>query len=88
MPPERRPVIPPAVQRRVDVLRAWRAEAARRLALDVSLVLPQRLLDKVAEAAPRDLAGLEQVEGLRRWRVREVGGEILAVLRGAPGLSR
>ena len=85
-PRERPPVVTPATRRRVEALRTWRLEAARRLALDVSLVLPQRLLDKVAEADPRDLEGLARVEGLRRWRVSELGGEMLAVLR-APGLS-
>jgi ribonuclease D len=86
-PRERPPVVTPAVKRRVDALRAWRAEAAPRLALDVSLVLPQRLLDRVAEAAPRDRAGLERVEGLRRWRVEELGGEILRALQGADAVS-
>ena len=73
----------PAVKRRVEALRAWRAEAGRRLALDVSIVLPQRLLEKVAEAPPRDEAGLELIEGVRRWRVRALGPEILGVLRRA-----
>ena len=86
-PRERPPAVAPAVKRRVDALRAWRAGAGKRLALDVSLVLPQRLLDKVAEAAPRDLAGLEQVDGLRHWRVRELGGEMLRVLQSADGVS-
>jgi ribonuclease D len=83
VPRDQRPVVPPAVSRRVEALRAWRIEAARRLALDVSLVLPQRLLEKVAEAAPRDAAGLAQVDGLRRWRLHELGDEILTVLRAA-----
>jgi ribonuclease D len=83
VPRDRPPAVSPAVSRRVQALRAWRADAAKRLALDVSVVLPQRLLDKVAEAAPSDLAGLERVEGLRRWRVEALGGEILHALRAA-----
>ena len=68
-PRVRPPVVPPAVKRRVEALRAWRAQAAaRRLALDVSLVLPQRLLDKVAEAAPRDPRRSD------RWRACGAGG--------------
>jgi ribonuclease D len=84
LPRDRPPVLAPAVKRRVEALRAWRTQAAARLALDVSLVLPQRLLDKVAEAAPTDQATLEQVEGLRRWRVAELGDQILDALRRAP----
>lgn len=87
MPRERPPVVPPAMKRRVDALRAWRTEAAKRLAVDVSVVLPQRLLDKVAEAVPRDVEALERVEGLRRWRVSELGAEMLAVLRTAGNVS-
>jgi ribonuclease D len=68
------------VARRIDALRAWRAEAARRLALDASLLLPQRLLEKVAEEAPSDAEGLAKVEGLRPWRAQELGAEILRVL--------
>jgi ribonuclease D len=82
LPREQRPVIAPAVTRRIDALRAWRTDAAKRLALDVSLVLPQRLLEKVAEAAPSDAAGLGQVEGLRQWRVRELGAEMVRALMG------
>jgi ribonuclease D len=83
LPRDRPPAVAPAVKRRVDALRAWRLEAAKRLALDMSLVLPQRLLDRVAEAAPADLESLAGVEGLRQWRVRELGPEILDVLRRA-----
>lgn len=77
----RPPVPSEAVRRRVDALRKWRGEEAARLGVDVSVVLPQRLLDKVAEAAPRDLAGLAAIDGIRRWRVDALGAGILAVLR-------
>jgi hypothetical protein len=43
-------------------------------------VLPQRLLERVAEAAPRTLEDLAQVEGLRRWRVHALGASMLAAL--------
>jgi ribonuclease D len=75
-----RPNVSAATRKRIDALRAWRTEAGQRLALDVSIVLPQRLLEKVAEAAPADLDGLRQVEGIRRWRVETFGGEILKQL--------
>jgi ribonuclease D len=75
-----RPVVPEPVRRRVDALKAWRAERAKALGLDVSVVLPQRLIDKVAEKAPRDLEALRAVDGLRRWRVEQFGLALLAVL--------
>jgi ribonuclease D len=75
-----RPQVPPDVQRRAAALRRWRAERARTLELDVAVVLPQRLIDALAEAGPRDAAGLARVEGLRRWRSEAFGAEILAAM--------
>ena len=66
-----------AVARRVDQLKAWRAEEAARTGLDVSIVLPQRLVDRVAEAAPRSPAELAEVEGIRRWRVAAFGDALV-----------
>ena len=76
-----RPVVPDAAQRRVDRLKAWRTAKAVQLKLDVSVVLPQRLIDRLAEAAPRDAAGLDAVEGLRRWRVEAFGLELLRAIQ-------
>jgi ribonuclease D len=74
-----RPQVDEATKKRVEALKAWRAQKAAELAVDVSVVLPQRLLDKVAEAAPRERADLERVEGLRQWRVAEFGADLIAV---------
>ncbi|PYM36410.1 MAG: hypothetical protein DME17_10130, partial [Candidatus Rokuibacteriota bacterium] len=73
-----------AVRRRVQALRAWRAAAAERLALDPGVLLPGRLIERLAEAAPADLAALAAVEGLRRWRVQEFGPVLLAALAESP----
>jgi ribonuclease D len=75
-----RPVLPDPVQRRIERLRAWRARKAAELSLDVSVVLPQRLIDRLAHAGPRDARALGEIEGLRRWRAEAFGGELLAAL--------
>jgi len=77
-----RPVVSETTRRRIDALRTWRMAEAKRLALDVSVVLPQRLLERVAEVAPRAPADLEAVEGLRRWR-RQTFGEALVRVSAA-----
>jgi ribonuclease D len=82
MPVAPRPVVSEATRRRIDALRTWRTAEAKRLALDVAVVLPQRLLDRVAEAAPRTMSDLEAVEGLRRWR-RDTFGEALVRVSAA-----
>ena len=78
--PAPRPHVPAATRHRVEALRAWRAEAARDLGLDPGVLLPQRLIDRLAGDPPRDLSELEQVEGVRRWRVKLFGPELLRAL--------
>jgi ribonuclease D len=73
-------VVPEPVQRRVERLRAWRTRKAAELQVDVSVVLPQRLIDRLAQAGPRDARELSEVEGLRRWRREAFGAELLAAV--------
>jgi|JI10StandDraft_1071094.scaffolds.fasta_scaffold25977_3 ribonuclease D len=76
----RRIELPLSQQRRVSVLKEWRKAAAARVGLDISLVLPQRLIDRVAEVNPGSMDQLAAIEGLRRWRVEAFGPEILKLI--------
>ena len=76
----RRIELPLAQQRRVAALKEWRKAAAERIGLELSLVIPQRLIDKIAEANPGNLGELSAIEGLRRWRVEAFGEEILRAI--------
>ena len=78
-PAVRPPFVPDAVRRRIDALRRWRAAEAARLRLDVSVVLPQRLLERVAEANPTHPGNLQSIEGFRRWRVEAFGASMLSI---------
>lgn len=80
-----RPRVDHAVTRRIDALRAWRAEAAPRIGLEPGVVLPNRLIVAIAQAAPRSLAELEAVPGVRRWRTDTLGAELLAALAAVGG---
>jgi ribonuclease D len=75
-----RPHVPAVVRRRADALRTWRAAAARELAVDPGVLFPQRLIDRLAADPPKDLYALEQVDGLRRWRVKLFGLDLLKTL--------
>lgn len=79
----RKPRVYPAVERRVAALLAWRTEAAPRFGLDPGLLLPRRLIERLAETAPAQPSALEAVDGIRRWRINALGDEILATLRVA-----
>jgi ribonuclease D len=78
-----RPVVSEATRRRIDALRTWRAAEAARIAVDVSVVLPQRLLERVAEVDLRAPADLERVEGLRQWRRDAFGEALVRIARAA-----
>jgi ribonuclease D len=77
-----RPRIPGAVSRRIEALRKWRAAATQRIGLAPGVLLPNRLIGLIAEAAPRTIEALAAVEGVRRWRAETFGAEIIAALRG------
>jgi ribonuclease D len=80
IPRSPRPVVSTEVLQRTARLREWRTRRAAELKVEVSVVLPQRLIDRLAAAAPRDPSGLAAVEGLRRWRVDAFGDELLAAV--------
>ena len=76
--PSSQPPMPASARRRVDALRAWRGDQATRSQLDPSIVMSQRLLERLALAAPQTLVELAAIEGVRRWRVAEWGPALLA----------
>jgi ribonuclease D len=80
LPRRPRPVVAPGVSRRVEALRQWRADATVRVGLEPGVLLPNRLIVVIAEAAPRSPAALAAVEGVRRWRAEAFGAEIVAAL--------
>jgi ribonuclease D len=80
VPRSPRPVVPPEVLQRAACLKEWRTRRAAELKVEVSVVLPQRLIDRLAVAAPRDPSGLAAVEGLRRWRIDAFGDELIAAV--------
>jgi ribonuclease D len=75
-----RPSIPGAVSRRVEALRKWRAAATERVGLEPGVLLPNRLISVIAEAAPRSVDALVAVDGVRRWRAEQFGPELIAAL--------
>jgi ribonuclease D len=75
-----RPSPPAPVRRRAEALRAWRTAASGQLGLEPGLVLPQRLIDRLAADPPHDLQALAAVDGFRRWRAALFGPEVLGAL--------
>jgi ribonuclease D len=71
------PPLPASARRHMEALRAWRSAQATRSRLDPSIVMSQRLLERLAIAGPRTLGELAGVEGMRQWRVAEWGPALL-----------
>jgi ribonuclease D len=80
VPRSPRPVVSTEVLQRTARLKEWRTRRAAELKVEVSVVLPQRLIDRLAAAAPQDPPGLAAVEGLRRWRIDAFGDELIAAV--------
>jgi ribonuclease D len=66
---------------RLEALRLWRKQKASELGLQVGVVFPANLLENLAAAPPADKEQLANLPGMRQWRVREFGEEILPLLR-------
>jgi len=79
-PRQRSPRLSSRVPARVKVLRTWRDQMAANLQLNPALVLNRALIKAVAVDNPRDLSGLEKVEGMHQWQVEAFGEEILRTL--------
>ena len=70
-----------AAKSRLEALRRWRQERATQLNLHVGVVFPANVLENLAMAPPADIEELTGLPGMRRWRVREFGSEIVEILR-------
>jgi ribonuclease D len=65
----------------MEILKQWRLEKSRELNLHVGVVFPANLLENLAVTPPLDLDEFLNMSGMRRWRVREFGKEILQLLQ-------
>lgn len=82
-PRDRGAPLPAAARARVAALRTWRDAEAARSALDPAVVLSNRLIERIAVAAPATLDELAAVDDLRRWRLATWGPALLAAVTGS-----
>jgi ribonuclease D len=69
-----------AAKLRLEALRLWRQAKAKELGLHVGVVFPANLLENLAVLPPADLQDLSKISGMRQWRVREFGVEVLRLI--------
>jgi ribonuclease D len=67
-----------AARASIEALRTWRDKQAALSKIDPSIVMPQRLIERIATAQPKTLTELAAVDGVRQWRVAAWGPALLA----------
>lgn len=70
-----------------EALRAWRKEAARKDGRTTMLVLPNHLLNRVADALPRTIGDLVRLPDFGAARAARYGPEIVAITSNPPPLE-
>jgi len=82
--PVRRPVPPrpdEAFLRRLESLRQWRKNAARKMGVESDVVLPRAFMQAIAEKNPKNLAALSALMPDSPWRLEMYGDKILELLK-------
>ncbi len=76
---------PPSHEARVRLenLKQWRQVKAKELCLPVGVVFPGNLLENLSLLPPADLESFAGLSGMRLWRIREFGTEILRILHNS-----
>jgi ribonuclease D len=67
---------------RLDALKTWRKNAARKMRVESDVVLPRQLMELIAERAPRGILELSDLLSGSPWRMAHFGPQILKVVKG------
>ncbi|WP_029915264.1 ribonuclease D [Pelobacter seleniigenes] len=68
-------------EQRFNRLKDWRKGKAESLELDPGVLINNAILEELAKRWPKQIAELADIPLLKRWQVRELGADILKVLR-------
>jgi ribonuclease D len=66
---------------RMDMLKIWRRRKSEEFELPIGVIFPANLLESLAVKPPADMAEFAAVPGVRQWRVKEFGAEIMHLLQ-------
>jgi len=69
-----------AILKRLDKLKTWRKNVAKKMSVESDIVLPKRYLNSLAENPPKNLHELETLMSDSPWRFGQYGGQILNLL--------
>jgi len=66
---------------RLDALKTWRKNVARKMHVESDVILPRQLMDLIAERAPKSMPGLSVLLSDSPWRFTRYGPQILEVVK-------
>ena len=69
-----------AILKRLDKLKIWRKNIAKKMSVESDIVLPKRYLNTLAENPPKNLHELETLMSDSPWRFSQYGVQILGLL--------
>lgn len=78
-PPRRRP--DPAFEARMERLKAARNQLAAKYDLAPGVLCPNGTLEAIAHVKPETVEELAGIREIRRWQVKEIGGELLEAVK-------
>jgi ribonuclease D len=67
---------------RLEALKTWRKETARRMGVESDVVLPRQLMELIAEHAPASMLELSDLLSGSPWRMARFGPQILKTVKG------
>ena len=67
---------------RLDALKTWRKNAARKMQVESDVVLPRQLMEMIAQNAPRSMPELSEMLSSSSWRMARFGPQILNIVKG------
>jgi ribonuclease D len=65
----------------MESLRNWRQIKSKELNLHIGVVFPANLLENLALTPPANLQEMSEMPGIRQWRVREFGEDLLQIVQ-------
>lgn len=72
----------PALDARIELLKAKRNELATRFELAPGVLCPNATLEAIARATPQTLDDLRAIPGVRRWQAEAFGEDLMEVVKG------
>jgi len=67
---------------RLDALKNWRKNEARKMKVESDVILPRQLMEMIAESGPCSIPELSELLSGSSWRMARFGPQILKVVKG------